>query len=464
MAKADRKSPNRQLTPAELKAQVEMALGKLTAPGLCDSKVHSVRKLANGNIRVQANTEEQAKLFLLHGQEWTTLFEPDAYVHRETFKLVANYAPTTFIRRRTNYDNQGKIPVPSAIRDVYWLHDQKDASVKKAASSLVIVLGDAAAADTLIVRSLSLAGTSCPVSYYTPPPLQCYHCQEDGHMAKACSARKDPATIKCTRCAGPHVTHDCASARIHPVSLPRSSFASRAGPGARAQINDAIPEWLRVRDLNCRKQPEVLMSLLNDTSPSKFDVLTDLVFTTPRLADTVTKTEPPPRYWWRDADWDTFSKVVKDNISTTEDLDALASDLLNGYVAAMESAVPLAEKSAFSKHSFTADLKKMLCELNKLKNRAAKKNSSQAEHNTVKPARNAYHSALRVQKRRHWKEWLKDATERTVWQAHKYASQHSVNTTASRVPDLETADGTVHCNAEKYAEFKTPQATLFGYP
>ncbi|KAJ7017651.1 hypothetical protein C8F04DRAFT_904409, partial [Mycena alexandri] len=25
---------------------------------------------------------------------------------------------------------------------------------------------------------------------------------------------------------------------------------------------------------NCRKQPEVLMSLLNDTSPSKFDILT----------------------------------------------------------------------------------------------------------------------------------------------------------------------------------------------
>ncbi|KAJ7044537.1 hypothetical protein C8F04DRAFT_941445, partial [Mycena alexandri] len=39
-------------------------------------------------------------------------------------------------------------------------------------------------------------------------------------------------------------------------------------------MNDDVPDWLRVRDLNCRKQPEVLMSLLNDTSPSKFDILT----------------------------------------------------------------------------------------------------------------------------------------------------------------------------------------------
>jgi hypothetical protein len=71
MAKADRKSPNRQRSPTELKAQIESAMDKTQAPGLCDSKVHSVRKLANGNILVQANSEEQAKLLLLHGQAWT---------------------------------------------------------------------------------------------------------------------------------------------------------------------------------------------------------------------------------------------------------------------------------------------------------------------------------------------------------------------------------------------------------
>ncbi|KAJ7028174.1 hypothetical protein C8F04DRAFT_904835, partial [Mycena alexandri] len=178
-------------------------------------KVHSVRKLANGNILVQANTEEQANLLLLHGQEWITLFEPDACVHRKTFTLVANYVPTSFDPRAEGaktavyHDNQGTIPSPGAIKDLRWLHEQKEASVKKKASSLVIVLDDVAAADALITRSLSLVGTSCPVSYYIPPPLQCYHCQEFGHMAKACSARKDPATIKCARCAAPHATRDC---------------------------------------------------------------------------------------------------------------------------------------------------------------------------------------------------------------------------------------------------------------
>ncbi|KAJ7794450.1 hypothetical protein B0H14DRAFT_2175801, partial [Mycena olivaceomarginata] len=155
-----------------------------------------------------------ANLLLLHGQEWTALFEPDACVHRKLYKLVANYVPTTFDPRAGGakiaiyLDNQGTIPTPTTIRDVHWLHEQRDASGKKAASSLVLVLDDTAA-DALIARSLSLAGTSCPVSYYVPPPLQCYHCQEFGHMAKACSASKDPATIKCARCAGPHATRDC---------------------------------------------------------------------------------------------------------------------------------------------------------------------------------------------------------------------------------------------------------------
>ncbi|KAJ7181885.1 hypothetical protein C8R46DRAFT_885382, partial [Mycena filopes] len=128
----------------------------------------------------------------------------------------------------------------------------------------------------------------------------------------------------------------------------------------------------------------------------------DLVFATPRLADAVTKcvvsggfgsdhrcvdvtinialgrTEPPPRYRWRDVDWDAFNKAVEDacksdrvaeraaHISTTDDLDTLVSDLLGGYTTAMEATVPLAEKCAFSKRWFTADLKKMLRDLNTL--------------------------------------------------------------------------------------------------
>ncbi|KAJ7165809.1 hypothetical protein C8R46DRAFT_835726, partial [Mycena filopes] len=170
MAKADRKSANRQRSPADLKAQIEASMKKTAAPGLRESTLHSVRKRANGDILVQANTEEQAKLLLLHGREWIGHFEPNACVRRKSYTIVANYVPTSFDPRAEGAKsaiylaNQGTIASPDAIKDLRWLHERKDASVKKNASSLVIVLEDAAAAEGLIQRSLSVVGTSCPVS------------------------------------------------------------------------------------------------------------------------------------------------------------------------------------------------------------------------------------------------------------------------------------------------------------
>ncbi|KAK6969140.1 hypothetical protein R3P38DRAFT_2588663, partial [Favolaschia claudopus] len=216
----------------------------------------------------------------------------------------------------------------------------------------------------------------------------------------------------------------------------------------------------------------------------------DLVFATPRLVDTVTKciatggygsdhrcidttinltlakVDVPPRFRWRDVDWDEFSKAADEacsaeniaervqDINNTDELDSVVSDLLNGYVKATEDTVPVADKTPFSKRWFTAELKQQLRDLNKVKNRAARKNATQAERDAVKRARNAYHNALQQQKSKHWREWLEDATERTVWQAHKYASHESSETTASRVPDLQTPEGPARTNEEKCGAFR----------
>ncbi|KAJ7732728.1 hypothetical protein DFH07DRAFT_1065537 [Mycena maculata] len=133
---------------------------------------------------------------------------------------------------------------------------------------------------------------------------------------------------------------------------------------------------------------------------------------------TVGTSNPPPRYKWREADWKEFCTAVESacnaeriversqHITTTAELDSIVSDLLDGYVSATERTVPVAEKSPFSKRWFSHELKQQLQELNKLKNRAAKRTATKAERDAVKPARNAYHSALRAQKRKHWKEWF----------------------------------------------------------
>ncbi|KAJ7925675.1 hypothetical protein B0H13DRAFT_2266227 [Mycena leptocephala] len=116
----------------------------------------------------------------------------------------------------------------------------------------------------------------------------------------------------------------------------------------------------------------------------------ELVFATPRLAETVTKcvatgcygsdhrcidvtinltlgkVEPPTRYRWKDTDLEEFNSAMKnacrvaEHIDNAEDLDTL--------------------------RWFTSELKQQLRELNTFKNRAAKKNTTQAERDAVKPA------------------------------------------------------------------------------
>jgi hypothetical protein len=108
--------------------------------------------------------------------EWPLSFEPAVEIYRKKYTVVANYVPTTFdpkaegAKTAIYYKNPGTIASPSAVVDVHWLHQQRDSSLKKSASSLMLVLDDIRTADTLIHRSLAVAGTSFPVSRFDPGP------------------------------------------------------------------------------------------------------------------------------------------------------------------------------------------------------------------------------------------------------------------------------------------------------
>ncbi len=88
-------------------------------------------------------------------------------------------------------------------------------------------------------------------------------------------------------------------------------------------------------------------------------------------------------------------------------------------------------------------------QLKTIQNRAAKKNSTPEQRAAVAPVRRAYHAAIRKQQRHHWKTLLEEASDRTVWQASKYATQEQGSATASRIPNLKSASGEATSNQEK---------------
>ncbi|KAH9899443.1 hypothetical protein C8Q73DRAFT_610491, partial [Cubamyces lactineus] len=132
-----------------------------------------------------------------------------------SYVVSAAAVPTTFDPRAPSaqeaifLSNQGTIPSPDAILSARWLHEHHMHTTTKTDATLVITLSDASVADALIYRSLSICGAICPVRKFSPPPVQCFRCQEFGHVAKACPHLSEPASLKCARCAGNHSTREC---------------------------------------------------------------------------------------------------------------------------------------------------------------------------------------------------------------------------------------------------------------
>lgn len=214
MSKAN-KSPTKTFTPAELKNKVETAVHQAKIDGLESVSLHGVRKMPNGSLRLQTQVERHAELLLLHSDRWLCLFEPAAAIERKLFTVIANFVPTSFDPKAPGaclaiqVANQAAIPRPDMVSSVRWLKDPQTHTAPKLHSSLVIMLTDEKAADSLIYHQLSLCGALCNVEKFSPPPSQCYHCQRFGHVAKACPDIANPLRLKCAWCAGNHSTKSC---------------------------------------------------------------------------------------------------------------------------------------------------------------------------------------------------------------------------------------------------------------
>ena len=165
--------------------------------------------------------------------------------------------------------------------------------------------------------------------------------------------------------------------------------------------------------------------------------------------------EPPARRNWRDADWDRYQAAVTElwveqrvhsralDLRTTTDIDSLVSDLTDILIRSAEGAVPLAKPCPHSKRWWSPVLTALKRAARRLSNRAARRRASLEDVAAARVAVKEYHTAIRRQKRRHWREYVESATEHTIWQASKYVTQAPENTLSARLPALTRPDGSV---------------------
>lgn len=167
------------------------------------------------------------------------------------------------------------------------------------------------------------------------------------------------------------------------------------------------------------------------------------------------RTEESGRRTWRDTDWEQFTGTAETlwsvkqmdersrTLDSTSDIDTLVHDITDIFAQAAEEAVPCSRPCPHSKRWWSPELTALKRTARRLSNRAAKRS---APPDTIEAAREAdrdYHRAIRRQKRHHWREYVESATEQTLWQASKYVTQAPDNISASRLPELKLADGSV---------------------
>jgi hypothetical protein len=216
MAKVDRKVAIRTKTPTEIQSAVEEVLKKAAHTDLELVSICGTRKLASGNILVQASTGEQAQAMKARAALWLQHLDSKATISTRCFPVIVNFVPTTFRANKPGAiaaiynENQGLFPNAQVITSIRWLHQQRPDSAAKNHSSLIIEITDDLTADTAITQGLKIGESICPAAKYIPPPMQCFFCKSFGHLAKACPVLKDPTQLKCARCAGNHLTKECA--------------------------------------------------------------------------------------------------------------------------------------------------------------------------------------------------------------------------------------------------------------
>ncbi len=127
----------------------------------------------------------------------------------------------------------------------------------------------------------------------------------------------------------------------------------------------------------------------------------------------------------------------------TEDLKEFTKQLMSLMTEAMDKHVPIAKASQYAKRWWTEDLTALRSEYTQQRNQAsrARRHGFNTAHLEIsaRTAKRRYYTALRKQKKRHWKEFLDESAN--IWQASSYMTDQKSKALFSPIPVLQSSGG-----------------------
>jgi ribonuclease HI len=193
-----------------------------------------------------------------------------------------------------------------------------------------------------------------------------------------------------------------------------------------------------------------------------FPVVTILDLSQDRVTPTLNRN-------FRMVDWDAFNQRLKANLKTIpppsvlktgEDIQAAAGGITKALQVTIEEEVQPSNPCPHSKRWWNSDLKKMRKDLNKLSAEAMRQRAvpDHPSHEARKNAAREYSKEILKAKKKHWTDFLEEASERDLWTSNRYLKEPVGDGGKSRIPTLKVKDGDglvreIASNADKAEAF-----------
>ncbi len=161
------------------------------------------------------------------------------------------------------------------------------------------------------------------------------------------------------------------------------------------------------------------------------------------------KVIPNPKRNFKMTDWEKFRETLTEKtvelrepgeLDTVQALEEQTQRLTEIIQETIEQIVPLVKFSPYMKRWWSKELDDMKTTLNRLSRNAWKfrDHADHPSHREHKSFKNRYADAIFAAKKKHWEEFLEEASEREMWIANKYLKEPVGDGGSPRIPTLHT--------------------------
>ena len=197
-------------------------------PNCSKHTVNSARRLNNGGILLELDTEEATRWInsAINRLTFLTKLAPEARIKTRAYPIVIQLIPLDFDPKRTeevcNMEETNKM-LPGSIMSDQWLKPLQRREPSQEVAHALITFHSAEAANKVLTEGIIICQKRIYAEKCKKEPIRCLRCHGWNHLTYTCLKKYDT----CGTCGNRHKTAVCSNhSRLHCVSCNTNDHAS----------------------------------------------------------------------------------------------------------------------------------------------------------------------------------------------------------------------------------------------